>query len=408
MTAAETVLAALPDLESDLEDLYTRLHQNPEVSGCETETADLIAERLEGLGFEVQRIGGGVVGVLENGEGRRVLYRADIDALPVKEATGLPYASTKTMEDQDGNVVPVMHACGHDVHITAGIGAAHLLAEHRDAWSGTYIALFQPAEETGWGAKGMLEDGLTSKIPTPQVAFGQHVMAAGMIAGEVATRPGPILSTATSLKITVDGKGSHGSMPHLGIDPVVIAAAIVTRLQSVVAREIAPSDFAVLTVGSLQAGSSANIIPAEAVLQLNVRAYSTEIRDQIVEAITRIVRAECEAGRSPQDPDIEVLNEYPLTENDEALTSLVRDAFVAQLGQDRVLEADPATASEDFSEVPRAFGIPYTYWFLGGFAEGQEQFPNHNPRFAPAIEPTLATGVTAAVTAVLACLAAGE
>ena len=269
---AQQVLAGLDAATGWQEDLYRHLHRNPELSMQEVETAAEIDRRLTSYGYQVQRIGGGVVGVLENGAGPTVLFRADIDALPVDEATDLPYAS---------EVPGVMHACGHDFHIVAGLGAASLLADAREHWSGTYIALFQPGEETAEGARAMVADGLVDKVPTPDVAFGQHVLTVPA-AGEVGTVAGPVLSTAASLRITVHGKGSHGSMPHLGVDPVLLASSIVTRLQGIVAREISPSEFGVVTVGSLHAGSSANIIPDRAEMRLNIRAYDPEIRDRLL------------------------------------------------------------------------------------------------------------------------------
>jgi amidohydrolase len=385
------------------EDLYVRLHQNPELSMMETETAAEITRRLEGFGYDVSHIGGGVVGVSTNGEGPVVLFRADIDALPVKEATGLPYASTKTGTDAAGNVVPLMHACGHDVHITAALGAADLLSKNKNAWKGTYIAVFQPGEETAAGARSMVADGLVGKVPKPDVALSQHVLAVPA-AGKVGTVAGPMMSTGACVRVTVFGKGSHGSMPHLGVDPIVLSASIVTRLQSIVSREIAPSQFGVVTVGSLQAGTKANIIPDEATMLLNVRAYDMAVREKLLAGIERIVRAECVASGSPKEPVIELYESYPLTDNDAAVTDKVRAAFVDHFGAGRVETLAPIPASEDFSIIADAFEIPYTYWGLGGFAVGQQAFPNHNPRFGPAIQPTLSTGTEAAVVAVLAYL----
>lgn len=403
MGSSQRVLDGLAGITPWQEELYVHLHRNPELSMQETETAAEIARRLESYGYAVQHIGGGVVGVLENGDGPTVLYRADIDGLPVKEATGLDYASTKTATDAEGNTVPVMHACGHDAHIVAGLGAAALLADNRGEWSGTYIALFQPGEETGKGAASMVADGLVDKVPKPDVALGQHVLATPWV-GQVGTVAGPMLSTGACLKVTVFGKGSHGSMPHLGVDPVLLAASIVMRLQSIVAREIAPGDFGVVTVGSLQAGTKANIIPDRVVLLLNIRAYDTAIRDKIIAAIERIVRAECAATGSPQDPEIETFESFPLTDNDPDVTAKVTAALKAGLGEDRVVTLSPITASEDFSVIPDAFGIPYCYWGFGGFAEGTAPLPNHNPGFAPVIQPTLSTGTEAAVTGILAYL----
>lgn len=403
MSAAKKVLSELHAVKAWQEPLYQELHANPELSMQESETAAIIAKRLEEFGYTVHQIGGGVVGVLENGEGKTVLYRADFDALPVKEDTGLPYASTKTMTDRDGVEQPVMHACGHDMHVTAALGAASLLATHTDSWSGTYLALFQPGEETAEGAESMIEAGIVDTLPTPDVALSQHVLTTPE-SGKVGITEGPFLSTAVSAKVTVYGKGSHGSMPHLGVDPVVLASSIVVRLQSIVAREIAPSEFGVVTVGSLVAGSKANIIPGEAVLRINFRAYSEETRDQLVAAMERIVRAECEASRSPKEPTFEYADRYPLTNNDTDVTESVRAAFLDYFGEDRVVSMSPQTASEDFSAVPDAFGTPYCYWGFGGYTAEQDIYPNHNPKFGPSMQPTLDTGTEAAVTAILGFL----
>ncbi|MDY6054540.1 amidohydrolase [Micrococcus sp.] len=405
-TAASTVLAALADQQQWQEEYYRHLHAHPELSMQETETLAEISRRLEGFGYRVQGIGGGVVGVLENGEGPTVLFRADVDGLPVQEQTGLDYASTATRQDRDGLTQPVMHACGHDVHATAALGAAALLAEARQAWSGTYIALFQPGEETAEGAAAMVADGLAEKVPTPDVCLGQHVVPAP--AGLVGVRSGAALSTAISMKITVHGAGTHGSMPHQGVDPVVLASSIVMRLQTVVSRELDPDEFGVVTVGSLHAGSTANVISDRAVLRVNFRAYSPEVRAQLTEAVERIVRAECAAARSPKEPEFTSSDDFPLTHNDDAATSRVRAAFEARFGQDRVVTQPRGTASEDFSRIPDAFGAPYCYWVFGGLAEGQEPVANHSPFFAPTLQPTLSTGTEAAVTAALAWLGAQE
>ncbi|MEL4358751.1 MULTISPECIES: amidohydrolase [unclassified Luteococcus] len=387
---------ALQGIEQTLvwqEELYKQLHANPELSMQESETAAEITRRLEGFGYQTQQVGGGVVGVLENGEGRCVLTRADIDALPVTEATGLDYAS-----QIDG----AMHACGHDMHITWSLGAAELLAQHRDAWSGTHVALFQPGEEIAAGARSMVDDGLVDKLPKPDVCLSQHVLPG--LAGTVSTSPGPILSAGDSIRITLHGKGSHGSMPHLGVDPVVLASTIVVRLQGIVSRVIAPGDFGVVTVGSIQAGSKSNIIPDSATLLLNVRTYDNAVRDKVLEAIERIVRGECEASGCPKEPDFEYYDRFPLTTNDEQTTQQVTDAFVESFGQERVLHLAPIPASEDFSVIPDAFGVPYCYWGVGGFAEDAEVVGNHNPGFAPTIHPTLQTGTEALAVATLAWL----
>lgn len=394
MAAATQALEGLDQITGWQEDLYRHLHAHPELSFQEVETRAEIARRLRDYGYDVQEIGGGVVGVMRNGDGPTVLFRADIDALPVTEVTGLEYASTV-----DG----VMHACGHDHHIVAALGAANLLAQRKDLWSGTYVALFQPAEELGSGAQSMVDDGLTDKVPRPDVCLAQHVLAAPE-AGHLATSPGPVLSAGDSLRVTIHGTGSHGSMPHLGVDPVVVSAAIVMRLQTVVAREIAPGDFGVVTVGSVQAGLKANIIPAEAVLLVNTRAYDLAVRDTILGAVERIVRAECQAAGCPREPGIEITESFPLTDNDAEVTATVTRALVEQFGPDRVHELGRIPASEDFSVIPDAFGVPYSYWGYGGFTPEQTPVANHNPAFAPAIQPVLRTGTEAAVTAVLAYL----
>lgn len=407
MSATRRVLQGLDQINGWQEELYIHLHQHPELSMQETGTTAEITRRLTSFGYHVQQIGGGVVGVLTNGAGPTVLFRADIDALPVQEATGLPYASTRTQVDRDGVTQPVMHACGHDFHITAGVGAAALLAANQDAWSGTYVALFQPAEETAEGARSMVADGLVEKVGPIDVALGQHVLAVPW-AGEVGTTAGPVLSTGTSIRVKVTGKGSHGSMPHLGVDPVLMASAIVTRLQGIVAREISPSQFGVVTVGSLQSGTKANIIPDDATMLLNIRAYDQAVRDKLLASIERIVRAECAASGAPADPTFELFDQYPLTSNDPEVTAKVTDAFVDYFGADRVKKLEPNTASEDFSIIPDAFGVPYSYWGFGGFLPGTPTRPNHNPGFGPAIQPTLRTGTEAAVAAVLAYLGTND
>ena len=403
VTIVDQVLEGVDSTQEWQERLYVQLHQNPELSMQESETAAEITRRLSSFGYDVQQVGGGVVGVLPNGDGKTVLVRADIDALPVREATGLAYASTKTAVDADGKMVPVMHACGHDVHITCGLGAAELLARNRGAWAGTYVALFQPGEETAAGARSMVADGLVDRVPRPDVALAQHVLTAPE-SGHVATTAGPVLSAGDSIRITVHGKGSHGSMPHLGVDPVVLASSIVMRLQSIVAREIAPGAFGVVTVGSIQAGSKSNIISDHAVLLLNIRSYDRQIRERIIAAIERIVRGECAAAGSPHDPEFDYYDQFPLTDNHAEVDSVVRAAFEAHFGPSRVHQMSPVPASEDFSVIPDAFGVPYTFWALGGFTPGMTALPNHNPGFAPAIQPTLRTGTEAILAAATAYL----
>ena len=415
MSSVQEILAGYDGLQAAQEAFYKDLHQHPELSHQEHRTAQRVAGQLQQYGCTVQAgIGGtGVVGMLSNGVGPAVLLRADMDALPVKEDTGADYASTATAQDTDGNEVPVAHACGHDIHVSCLLGMTKLMADHPGQWNGTLLALFQPAEETGDGAQGMVDDGLLTRIPAPHVALAQHVLRG--VAGTAGTRSGPFLSAADSIKITVYGRGGHGSMPQNTIDPVVLAAMIVVRLQTVVSREIAPGQTAVLTVGSSQAGTTSNVIPDHAVLQLNTRSYTQQTRKRMLAAIQRIVRAECQAAGSPKDPDFETLDSYPLTDNDAGTTRRVAAAFSAHFG-DRALQWDQQTASEDFSNIPRAAGIPYTYWAIGGTdpqtyrtAEKNghlDDLPaNHSPKFLPVLQPTLRTGTEALTAAALAWLA---
>jgi hippurate hydrolase len=411
-----SVLAGLASTRPWQEDFYRDLHAHPELSHQETRTAGNIARRLRASGCAVhERIGGtGVVGLLRNGTGPTVLLRADMDALPVREASGVPYASTATATDADGIEVPVMHACGHDVHVACLLGAVALLAAARDAWSGNVVAVFQPAEEVADGARGMLDDGLADLVGNPTVALCQHVLP--LPAGSVATRVGPTLSAADSMRITVYGRGAHGSMPQASVDPVVLAAMIVIRLQTVVARELRPGEPAVLTVGSVQVGTKSNVIPDHAVIALNVRTYSEATRAAVLGSIRRIVAAECDASASPRPPDFELFDRFPLTDNDPEITERVAAAFADHFG-DAAGTLSRQTASEDFSDLPNALGIPYTYWGIGGIdsdayraAEDagrvDQDIPvNHSAAFAPVLQPTLDTGTTALVVAALAWLA---
>jgi amidohydrolase len=415
VTAETAVLAGLGEVRSWQEGFYKDLHQHPELSHREHRTAGKVAGWLGQMGYEVHRgIGGtGVVGVLRHGDGPVVLLRADMDALPVREATGLPYASTATAADEAGNQVPVAHACGHDMHVTCLLGAARLLAGGTEHWNGTVVALFQPAEETGDGARAMAGDHLAEVIPAPDVALAQHVLPAP--AGQVGTRPGPVFAAADSMRVTVYGRGGHGSMPQATVDPVVLAAMIVVRLQTIIAREMPPAETAVLTVGSIQAGSKSNVIPDSAVLQLNIRSYSEQARTMMLDAVRRIVTAECRASDCPKDPRFELFDRFPLTDNDEQATERVAGAFAGLFG-DRARPMSPQTASEDFSDIPRALGAPYTYWSVGCTDAGayrkaaaagrvaQDIPVNHAPDFAPVIQPTCDTGTQALVVAALAWL----
>ena len=409
------VLANLTGLLLDLEAVYKDLHSHPELSTRETRTAGIAAERLRAAGYEVTTGIGhtGVVGLLRNGDGPVVMLRADMDALPVKEATGLPYASSVTATDSEGKTVPVMHACGHDMHVTWLIGAATLLAQARDAWHGTMMPVFQPAEETASGAQAMIDDGLFKRFPKPDVVLGQHVMVGS--AGVLSSRPGVVTSAGDSLQIRMFGRGAHGSMPQASIDPVVMAAAAVLRLQTIVSREIAATDAAVVTIGSLQAGTKENVIPDEAILKLNVRTFDEGVRKRVLAAIERIVNAEAEASGAPRKPEITTLDRYPLVRNNPDAVKRVGDAFRRHFPVERVESTGPTTASEDFGSFGAEWGAPSVFWFVGGtdpglFAKAQKEgklsdIPtNHNPRFAPVIHPTLEAGVEALVVAAQAWL----
>ena len=415
MAVIDDILSGYEALRPDQEAFYQDLHRHPELSHQEHHTARRVGDRLRGDGFAVTSgIGGtGVVGVLANGSGPAVLLRCELDALPLREESGAPYASTATATDASGHQVPVDHACGHDLHMACMTGMAKLMADHRDRWNGTLITLFQPAEETGEGAQDMVDDGLFKKIPVPDVALAQHLLPG--IAGTVRTRSGPFMSAADSLKVTVYGRGGHGASPQNTVDPVVLAAMIIVRLQTVVSRDVAPGDIAVVTVGSCQAGTRSNVIPDFAVLELNVRSYSSATRQRMLDAIGRIVRAECQASGSPKDPEFETTFSFPVTDNDAAATGRVATAFAAHFG-DKADEIPRQTVSEDFSKIPDAAGVPYTYWGLGytdrdtylaAEKDGRldDLTSNHSPKFLPPMQPCLRTGTEALVAAALAWLA---
>lgn len=404
-------------LLDELASLYTDLHRNPELSMQEYRTAQIAADRVEALGYAVTREVGvtGVVGVLRNGDGPTVMLRADMDGLPMREDTGLPYASTATARDGEGATVGVAHSCGHDMHVAWMLGVARVLAESRSAWHGTVMVVFQPGEETAQGATAMVSEWGEGRFPRPDVILAQHVMVGA--AGTVQYRPGVTLSAGDSLAIKLFGRGSHGSQPHTAIDPVVMAAAAVLRLQTIVSREIAPSEPAVLTIGSLQAGTKENIIPDDATIKLNLRTYSEDTRTAMLESIRRICRAESEASGAERPPEFTTINRYPLTENDPGATQKVASAWRAALGDNAALAPQPASASEDFSVFGRAWNVPYVFWFVGGtdpavYARAREEkalhrIPsNHSPQFAPVIHPTLETGLQAMLAAAGAWLGA--
>ncbi|MFC4867940.1 amidohydrolase [Streptomonospora arabica] len=396
-----------------VEGFYVDLHKNPELSNQEHRTAGAVAEWLTRAGFDVETgVGGtGVVGVLRNGEGPTVLLRGDMDALPVQERTGLPYASTARGRDDDGQDVPIMHACGHDAHTACLVGTADLLAEARDEWHGTLMVVAQPGEETLDGATAMLRDGLYTRFGRPDVVLAQHL--GPQPAGMVAHRAGTIMAATTNLRVRVFGSGGHAARPENTVDPVLIAANIVNRLQTIVAREISPSEMAVVTVGVLRAGTKANVIPEEAYLEIDTRALNPAVADRLHSAIDRIVRAEAAASGAQRDPEISVARETGVTANEPEATAEVVAAHRAYFGDDRVVELpEPTTGSEDFS----AFGlpgdpapVPYVYWFLGSTphdvweaAPGETPYEKlmgvpatHSPFFAPDRESTLRAGLAA-------------
>ncbi|RHZ45152.1 putative zinc metallopeptidase [Aspergillus thermomutatus] len=393
-----------PDLHP-FEETYRHMHRSPELSGQEEQTAATAASHLQSLGFGVHdHIGGyGVAGVLRNGPGPTVLLRADMDALPVEEKTGLPYASTKTTKDGDGRTVPVMHACGHDTHVVSLMASVVLLHAARAHWSGTLICIFQPAEEQLSGARAMIEDGLYARIPRPDVVLAQHVMR--MKTGTVSVRAGRLLTAADAIDVRVYGRGGHGSAPQTCIDPIAIGAAIVTRLQSIVSREVAPGEVAVVSCGSIQAGHTANIVPDQLDLKLSVRTYDQATRERVLACIKRIVEAECEASGAVEKPSVKIIYSAPATINDEATVQALRGTFGSYF-QENLVESEPATASEDFSLLATAVGAPYVMWTFGGVdaetwdeavAKGtvNELPSNHSPFFAPCIQPTLRTAVDA-------------
>jgi hippurate hydrolase len=409
------VWTGLDQLSARLADFYRDLHEHPELSLQEHRTAQHVAEALRPLGFEVtEQVGGtGVVGVLRRGDGPVVLVRADLDALPVEEKTGLPYASTTRAIGTDGREVPVMHACGHDMHTTCLLGAATLLARAAGTWSGTLLVVFQPAEELGRGARDMVEDGLLSRFPKPDIVLGQHV--GPLPAGMIGHGTGTIMAASDTANVVLHGRGGHGSRPEAAVDPVLMAAHTVTRLQGIVAREVPPAETAVITVGRLQAGTKDNIIPGTAELGINVRTYSPQTRALVHAAIERVIHGEAAAGGSPRAPEIEWTNAVPPLVSDPSATAATVAAFAEHFGEQRLSPLPPLAASEDVGALGEAAGVPTVFWFWGGldadtvtaaFLDGTfDTLPtNHSPHFAPVIEPTLSTGVQSLVVAALAWL----
>jgi hippurate hydrolase len=411
--SVDGVLARLAEIRPGLHEIYRDLHAHPELSDQERRTAGVIAKRLAALGIEVTTdVGGyGVVGVVRNGDGPTVLLRADFDGLPVTEQTGLPYASKETGLDAEGNAVGVMHACGHDMHVTCLLGALDLLSGERFGWAGTVVAVFQPAEEIGTGALAMIADGFFERFPRPEVVLGQHLGPTP--AGMLGAHPGPAFAATDAMSVRIFGRGGHGSRPESTVDPIVLAAAIVLRLQTVVAREIAATDMGVVTVGSIHGGAKDNIIPDEAVLQISTRSYTEAVRGKLLDAVHRIVKAEALASGAEREPEITMLPGSPVLTNDAATTARVTAAFQDWFGTDRVLDPGAITGSEDFGIFGDTIGAPYCYWIFGGTEPAtylaaveadrvDVDIPsNHSPFFAPVIEPTVSTGVSALVVSAL-------
>jgi len=411
------MLDDIASLLPELREFYVDLHRHPELSFAEVRTSGIMAQRLSDLGYEVTSGVGrtGVVATLDNGEGPTVLLRADMDALPVKEATGLAYSSTAMGIDSEGAEVPVAHACGHDMHLTWLLGAATQLVKHREAWTGKVILTVQPAEEIGGGATAMIDDGLFERFGTPDVALGQHVTPAP--AGWVLFRPGPVMTASDALKIVLHGRGAHGSAPEQSIDPVVMAASTIMKLQTVVSRNIAATDSAVVTVGTVRAGTKENIISDHAELTLSVRTFEPDVRKKVLGAISRIAHGEADACGAEQPPDITTLYSFPAVTNDATATSIVGEAFISHFGADRAMEGPVATASEDFGLYGLCGGFPSMFWFVGGadpvawqaaFDANRinEDVPfNHSPRYAPVQDPTMTTGIEAMLVAAMCWLA---
>lgn len=398
--------------------LYRDLHAHPELSGAEEHTAVRFAAALRGLGCQVTTgVGGhGVVGVLRNGAGPTVLIRAELDALPVAEETGLPYASTATGVTADGRTVPVMHACGHDLHLAAAVGAAAHLAQERDSWRGTLLTVGQPAEETLQGAAALLDDGLYDRFGRPDLLLAQH--AAPLPAGMVAHGVGAMTAGCVTLDVTVPGRGGHAATPHLCVDPVLLAATIVLRLQALVARQASQDDPVALTVGTLRAGHHAAVIADEATLGVTIRSRHERTLDQVLDSVIRTIRAACAAANSPREPTVRVVSRTPAYVGDPAMTSRVRAAHLGVFGTERVSWWPPSLAAEDFPLLAVG-GIPSSYWMLGTVgprqwrtvpgataAEKLGNLPtNHSPAFAPHVELALPTGVAALVAAARTLLA---
>ena len=386
--------------------LYLDLHEHPELSSHETQTAAKLAEKLRSFDYEVtENVGGtGIVAVMKNGAGPTVMLRTELDALPVEEKTGLAYASKVLAKDDSGKDVPVMHACGHDLHMASLIGTAQIMAQTKNTWHGTLVIIGQPAEETITGAKAMIDDGVMTRFPKPDVAVALHV-GNNLPVGKVGVTPGFMSSNADSIRITIFGKGGHGSAPHTTIDPIVLGAKIVLALQTITSREVKPGEAAVVTVGYFQAGTKNNIIPDQAQLGLTVRTIKPEVRKQVLAAIDRIVKGEAESAGVARMPEITHYESTDAVFNDPALAKRLTAKLESAVGKGNVEQIPLNMASEDFSYFVEQ-GVPGFYFSLGGAnpekyvqakAAGQNLPSNHSSLFAPDAQPALVTGITAEV-----------
>jgi hippurate hydrolase len=406
--------AEIDAIFADVDALYIDLHRTPELGFQEIQTAAKLAARVKALGFDVTTGVGktGIVAVLRNGPGPAVMLRTELDALPVEEKTGLPFASTVVAKNAAGQPTPVMHACGHDLHMAAWAGTARLMAKHRDRWSGTLIMVGQPAEEGGGGARAMLTDGLLTRFPRPDFALSLHDDDT-MPAGTIGYHPGFFRAMSDGVTITVYGRGGHGAMPHNTVDPIVLASRIVLSLQTIVSRENNPIDPVVITVGSIHGGTQANVIPDEVRLQLSVRTYTEEVRTRTFAAIRRIARGEATAAGAPREPQVETpARANPPVYNDPTLTLRLAGALKKGLGESVVVEMPAKMTSEDFSEYGLA-GVPSALLHIGAVhpsklaAARQSGIPvpaPHSPEWAPEREPTLKGAIRAEVTALLELL----
>jgi len=392
--SATEIDAYYPDLQA----LYQDLHRNPELAFQETETAAKLATRLKATGYDVTTGVGrtGIVALLRNGEGPTVMLRTELDALPVAEKTGAPFASTVVTKNLAGATVPVMHACGHDLHMTAVIGTAKWMAEHRQQWHGTLMLVGQPAEETIGGADAMLKDGLFTRFPKPDYVIGLHDDDT-MPAGTIGFHPGPFRAMSISPTVTLYGRGGHGAMPYDTIDPVVMAARTVMALQTIVSRENNPMDPVVLTIGSIHGGTQGNVIPDEVKLELNIRTYTDDVQKRVLAAVARIVNAEAAAAGAPREPSISMPGSAHVVVNDPALTRRVAAALQKALGMEQVVQMPAKMTSEDFAEYGRA-GVPAVLLHIGAvnpakLAESRRTgIPvpaPHSPEWLPDLEPTL-------------------